>query len=120
MALVDNSPAVRAPPYEQGFPYAWTFDAGDTLIMRPGLRVSAGRVSLSWTLKPGRDASVAREVSLHPNHPSDSWLLLDAALAADTGDWEDAPFGAMRFVQTGGARSALYVMSRWPLEWGAA
>ena len=116
MAVVDRSPGVRAPPYEQGFPYHVDFGAGDAVVVRPALRVSSGRVSLSWTLKVGSGASVARSLSLLPALDDGSWRLLDAALDADTGDWEDAPFAAMRFAQgAGGAPSSLFVLSRWPL-----
>lgn len=118
MAVVDRSPSVRAPPYEQGFPFHVDFGAGDAVAVRPSLRVSGGRVSLSWTLKVGSGARVARSLSLLPDLDAASWRLLDAALAADTGDWEDAPFAGMRFAQTGGDPSSLYVLSRWPVEVG--
>ena len=114
MAVVDRSPAVRAPPYEQGWPYLLDFEAGDTVEVRPALRVSGGRVSMGWSLAVGASASIAVEVRMVEGAP---WVATPASpVTEDWSDYEDAPFHSLRFVQTGGAKSTLSVQSRWPLD----
>ena len=116
----DRSPAVAAPPYEQGWPYLWDLEAGDVLIVRPALRQSRGRVSFGWSLTVGAGASIARQYSMI--WPSPVWItplapdLTDEdPFTSDYIDYEDAPLAAFRLEQTGGAKSTLSVLSRWPL-----
>ena len=121
MPLVDRSPAMRAPPYEQGWAYLWDFGAGDTLIVRPSLRISGGRVSFGYTLTAGAGASIVRSVSMQWPEPVwvvplDPSLEPEAPITADYLDSERDPLAALRFVQTGGEDSVLSIMSRWPLE----
>lgn len=123
MPVVDRSPRLSAPPYEQGWPYLVDFGAGDAVTVRPSLRVSGGRVSFGWTLTVGAGASIVRQVSMQ--WPSPVWatplspaLVPEDPFTADYLDSEDAPFAALRFTQAGGAASTLSILSRWPLEVG--
>ena len=116
MAVVDRSVPVAAPPNEQGFKYLFDFEAGDSILIRPNLRTSLGRVSIGWTLDIGAGASVVRDVSMQ--WPDPEWVTPpepDEPYATDWVDYEDAPFTAMRFTQTGGAKSTLSIVSRWAI-----
>ena len=120
MAVADRSPAVAAPPYEQGWPYLYDLEAGDTLTIRPSLRQSGGRVSFGWTLTVGAGASIARQYSMQ--WPQAVWTTpltasgdLEAPFTSDWIDYEDSPFQAFRLTQTGGGKSTLSIVSRFPL-----
>ena len=119
MAVTNRSPAVSAPPTQQGFPYVLDFEAGDSIIVRPSLRNSLGEVSIGWALDIGAGARVVRDVSMI--WPSPEWVTPpepDEPYATNWVDYEDAPFSAMRWTQTGGAKSTLTLVSRWALTVG--
>ena len=124
MPISDNlAPPQSAPPYEQGFQFLHTFEAGDAIYVVPALRVSGGRVSFAWTLTVGAGASIVREVSMvWPEpvwvKPLDPALEPEAPIVRDYVDGQSFPFGAMRLTQTGGDGSTLAIMSRFPLVVG--
>ena len=82
MPVVNRSPRVSAPPFEQGWPYILDFGAGDSVVVRPALRTSGGRVSMGWTLTIGAGASITREISMI--WPNPIWVRpLDPSLDAE-------------------------------------
>ena len=118
--------------------YSVTLEAGDAVDVRPAVRADiltravgvvlrtapASGAVLAWQVQPGAGASITRARSLSPLDPlpDESFVTprINPVITAASGDWEPAPFSALRFGQDGGERSTLTITSTYPLRVGVA